>query len=308
MESEKQTYEKLTLKQVLGFAAPNTWTASVLPVIFGVVLSYVQKGSWDPLMSVCLLLISVLMQSAVNTLNDYFDYVKNTDTLENCDDPSEAILVYHRLNPKTVLQLGLFFLGFAALLGVWVVIKAGFAPLIIGVIGGVVVILYSFGKLPISYLPLGELVSGFVMGGLIPMAIFSALTREIDYTVLLYALPFILSIALLMNTNNICDIEKDAPAGKKTIPVLLGRGRSRGLYACVLVANILYVGCIVLICFPKGALLLLPVFAFDIYFIVKQLQLSLGAEVRKRSMAGIVRINLILGLGYTAAILLHGFL
>jgi len=308
MNAKNETYEKMSLKQVLGFAAPNTWTASVLPVIFGVVLSYVLKGTWDPLMSVCLLLICMLMQSAVNTLNDYSDYVKETDTLENCDDPSEAILVYHRLNPKAVLLLGFGFLAAAALLGVWVTIKAGFAPLIIGVIGGVVILLYSFGKLPISYIPLGELISGFIMGGLIPLAVFSAITGEIDFFVLVYAVPFIISVGLLMNTNNMCDIEKDVPAGKKTIPVLLGRKRSRVLYACILVANIIYTGCIVLIFFTKGAYLLIPVFACGIFFIVKQMKLSLGTEVRKRSMAGIVRINIVFGLGYTAAILLHGFL
>ena len=304
---EKKEYEKLNRKLVIGFAAPNTWSASILASVFGVALSFALKGLWDPVLSGCMIIICVLMQSAANTLNDYYDYIRKTDTLENCDDPTEAILVYHRLNPKSVLLLGFAFLAIAALPGIWVTIKAGMVPLVIGIIGGVITILYSYGRLPISSLPLGEIVSGFVMGGLIPLAICAAFCGEVDFTVLFYSLPLILSIAILMNTNNLCDIEKDVPAGKKTIPVLLGRKRARILYTALMAAQILCVGAIVIFYFPKGALLLLPIIASALFFVVKQARLPLDADTRKRAMAGIVRINFILGLGYVAMIIIQGF-
>jgi 1,4-dihydroxy-2-naphthoate octaprenyltransferase len=305
---EKKEYEKLNRKLVIGFAAPNTWSASILASVFGVALSFALKGLWDPALSGCMIIICVLMQSAANTLNDYFDYIKKTDTLENCDDPSEAILVYYRLNPKSVLVLGFAFLAAAALPGIWVTMQAGIIPLIIGIIGGIMTILYSYGRLPISSLPLGEIVSGFVMGGLIPLAIYAALSGEVDFTVFLYSLPLILSIAILMNTNNLCDIEKDIPAGKKTIPVLLGRERARILYVALITAQILCIILIVVLRFPKGAILLLPVIACAAYFVIRQARLPLTADTRKRAMAGIVRINFILGLGYIAMILVQGFL
>ena len=47
---------------------------------------------------------------------------------------------------------------------------------IIALIGAMFVIVYSAGKSPVSYLPLGEIISGFVMGGMIPLAIVDVLT------------------------------------------------------------------------------------------------------------------------------------
>ena len=308
MNPEKQNYESMKINHVIGLAAPHTWPASVIPVFLGAALSYVLTGRWDPVLFGCVLIISILMQSAVNTLNDYSDYLKGNDTLQNSDDPDDAILVYYNINPKSARLLGFGFLGIAALIGIWVTVKAGYIPLIIGIIGGIVLILYCFGKLPISYIPLGEFVSGFVMGALITLAVYAALAGTLDFMMLAYSIPLIIGIALLMFTNNICDIEKDIPGGKKTMPVLIGRKRSRKLYLAIIVAWMVSIACIVLLCFPKGAVLLIPVFACSIFLTVKQMRLSLARDSRLKSMLGILRIKIILQLGYVAAILLHGIL
>ena len=308
MDPETQDFESLKLKYIIGLAAPHTWPASVIPVFLGAALSYVLAGRWDPALFGCLLIISILMQSSVNTLNDYCDYLKKNDTLENSDDPDDAILVYFNVDPKAARLLGFGFLGIAALIGVWVTIQAGYIPLVIGIIGGVVLILYSFGKLPISYMPLGEFVSGFVMGGLITLAVYTALSGNFDLMSLLYSVPLIIGIALLMNTNNICDIEKDIPGGKKTITVLIGRERSRKLYITLIVVWMISIACIVLLYFPKGAVLLIPVIACSVFLTVKQMRLTLARDSRPQSMMGILRIKIILQLGYIAAILLHGIL
>ena len=306
MNPEKKNYESIKWKHVIGLAAPHTWPASILPSILGAALSYVIGGSWDPLLFVCLLVISVLMQSAVNTLNDYCDYLKENDTLDNSDDPSDAILVYYNINPKSARLLGFGFLMIAALIGVWVTIRAGYIPLAIGVFGGVIILLYSFGKLPISYMPLGEFVSGFVMGTLITLAVYTAIAGVFDPFVMVYTIPLVIGIALLMYTNNICDIEKDIPGGKKTITILLGRRRARGLYVVLLSLWVLSVICLVLIFFKNGAVLLLPLVIIALFLIARQMKLSLNQQSRRKSMTGILHIKLILQLGYIAIILVHG--
>ena len=306
MIQENNAYVALRLKHGVGLAAPHTWPAAILPTGLGVSLSFVAAGRWDPLLSVCLLLIAILMQSAVNTLNDYADFIKNTDTLENSDDPGDAILVYNRLNPKTVRSLGFVFLLAAAIPGVWVTIQAGFIPLYIGIVGGAVVILYSLGKMPISHFPLGEFVSGFVMGGLITLAVCTAISGVFDLFVLLYALPLIIGIALLMNTNNTCDIERDISSGRRTLPVILGRRRARVLYAVLLAVWISSVFCLVLIFFPKGAPAAVPVFAAAMLLYIRQFRLPLTQETRRQSMTGLLRLLMVLGLGYIVMVLLHG--
>lgn len=59
------------------------------------------SGKLNTLYAFILLLICVLMQSAVNVFNDYFDYVKGTDSEDNSsDDAFDAVLVYNNINPE----------------------------------------------------------------------------------------------------------------------------------------------------------------------------------------------------------------
>ena len=80
----------------------------------------------------------------------------------------------------------------AFLLGAYVIWQAGWIPLAIGVVGAVFVVVYSAGKTPVSYLPIGEAVSGGVMGGLIPLACYQALTGDLNWLMLLWAVPEII--------------------------------------------------------------------------------------------------------------------
>ena len=153
--------------------------------------------------------------------------MKGADSADDNVDPTDAVLVYNNVNPRAALALAVGFLAAAFLLGAYVIWIAGWIPLAIGAAGAVVVVLYSAGKTPISYLPIGELVSGFVMGGLIPLACYQALSGTFDLRALLWAVPTILGVGLIMFTNNTCDVEKDVESGRRTLSVLLGRERAR---------------------------------------------------------------------------------
>ena len=213
---------KLTPHMALNLAAPHTWPAAILPTLVAVCAS-ARVTPLSVTMVLTLLVIVVLMQSAVNTFNDYYDFVKGTDTEDANVEASDAVLVYNNVDPKSALKLAIGFLAVAFVLGIYAVVKAGFAPLVIALVGALFVVLYSAGKSPISYLPLGEAVSGIVMGGLIPLAVYQVLTGSLDFIVLVWAIPTIIGVGLIMFTNNTCDIERDIPAGRKTLPVLLGR-------------------------------------------------------------------------------------
>ena len=102
---------------MLRLAAPHTWAASVMPALLGTALA-AREGVSDPLMGLLLTAVCVLMQSAVNTFNDYSDFIKGTDTLENSPDADDAVMVYDRPSPRRVLFLGFAFLLAAALCAV----------------------------------------------------------------------------------------------------------------------------------------------------------------------------------------------
>ena len=224
------TYNRLTPKLALQLAAPHTWVASVCPMVFSILYCAVTGLHLNPFQMICLVPASVLLQSAVNTLNDYVDYRKGADSKEDNVEVSDAVLVYAGINPQHALLLGSGYLLGGVVLGILASMYAGLMPILIGIVGVLAVLLYSGGPLPVSYLPLGEIVSGVIMGGFIPLGTAACADNRLHPEILLRALPFIIGIGLIMMSNNGCDIEKDIAAGRHTLPVYLGRKRTRRLY------------------------------------------------------------------------------
>ena len=343
-------YERLTFLMCLRLAAPHTWPGpSILPTIFGGLFAILAGCAFSPALWCLLLAVAVFAQSAVNTLNDWADFKKGTDTLQNCDDPSDAVLVYHHPNPKHVLVLALVEMVLAFVCGLTCcIIAQTLIPLIIGIIGAIVVVIYSNAKLPISYLPLGELVSGVVMGLLIPLAdviVLEGFTKrsdslfslvEHDGFVALFTqgnwldlwgstlsgvftasassagsmlpffvcvLPFVIGIALIMATQNTCDIERDKPAGRHTLSVLLGRKRARALYCIFLIFWIALVLHCTFWYFNAGFWVFVITLIFGLGSICTALRSPLDVKARASSMAAINKANLFINGGYILAMM-----
>ncbi len=299
----EQPYGRFTAKMAIDIAAPHTWPASILPVAIAVCLAIATGYVVSASLTIVLLAICILMQSSVNTFNDYYDYVKGTDSSEDDVDPTDAVLIYNNVNPKSALAFAAALLVCAFVLGGYVIYRAGLIPLAIGVIGAVFVVIYSAGKTPISYLPLGEGVSGIVMGGLIPLACYQVLTGLLSPLAMLWALPEILGIGLIMFTNNTCDIEKDIDAQRRTLPVLLGRTKARTLYHAILALWILAIIAIVGMFFTSG-LIMIPFMLPSAYPLLKAIRNNpLAPQSRQAAMAQICSVNIALGAWYAAAIL-----
>lgn len=255
-----QKHQHLTAKSALQLAAPHTWAASVTPALLSAAIVFSEQKTLDIPLFLVLLVICILMQSAVNTFNDYFDLKKGTDTKADAVEESDAVLVYQNIPPSQALKLGIAFLAVAALLAVYPVWKGGLSVLLIGLLGALVVMLYSAGPVPLSYLPLGELVSGFIMGCLIPLGCYTALTGgNVRLSVMLETLPVAYGIAMIMLTNNTCDVEKDVAAGRRTLPVLLGKEKARVLYRICMFSWVTLMGVFVVVYLPRFRTLGFPV-------------------------------------------------
>ncbi len=300
----RKGYERLTVPMMVQLAAPHTWAASVMPVLLAAAMAHAVTGRLDPGMTLVLLAICVLMQASVNVLNDYFDYRKGADTAADNVEESDAVLVYHQVDPKSALFLAVLLLAAAFALGLLVILEAGLVPLGIALVGAAVVALYSGGKTPISYLPIGELVSGVVMGGLIPLACFYVLAEgSLSWLVLLWSVPPMIGIGLIMMTNNTCDIEKDVLAGRRTLPVLCGRARARSLYHGLMALWLAAIVAIVALCFPRGCIVL-PFMLLASYPLAKGLWGNpLAPPARVGAMGQVCSLNVALGAFYAAALL-----
>lgn len=287
-------------------AAPHTWPAAILPCLVAVCAAGVSDNGISALLACVLLAICILMQASVNTFNDYYDFVKGTDSAQDAVEQSDATLVYNNVNPRAALYLGVGLLVVAFALGAYVVACAGWIPLAIGIAGAFFVVAYSAGKTPLSYLPLGEIVSGTVMGGLIPLACYQALTGYLDWTMLVWALPEIIGVGLIMLTNNTCDREKDVEASRKTLPVLIGREKARHLYHGALVVWLVSIGVLCAVFFRSG-LIVLPFMYLAAYPLVKALFANpLVPASRVGAMAQICGVNIALGAFYACCIAANG--
>ena len=304
--SERPGYGRFTPLMALQIAAPHTWPAAILPALVAMACAAAQGFSISAIMAIILLMICVLMQAAVNTFNDYYDYVKGSDSSDDNVDPTDAVLVYNNVNPRSALALAIGFLAAAFILGAYVIWQAGWIPLAIGVVGAVVVVLYSAGKTPISYLPIGELMSGVVMGGLIPLACYQALTRSFDLIMLAWALPTIIGVGLIMLTNNTCDIEKDIESGRKTLSVILGRQNACTLYHSLVWVWIALIIANILIWFTAGWPVLIFMLAASIPLLKALLSNPLAPFARIGAMAQICSVNIALGAFYAAAVFASG--
>ncbi len=303
----KKVFSPLTPKLAWQLAAPHTWVAAYVGVLLSSVYTIAAySGQVNLVLLGLLLLICVFMQSSVNVFNDYFDYTKGTDSLENSsEDAFDAVLVYNNLNPKSVLALAIGYLVCAGIIGVYIVYSCGWIPLLIGLIGAIVVVIYSGGKTPISYLPIGEFISGIVMGSLIPLACTYVLSGVLDFFVLVLSIPLAVGIGMILATNNTCDIEKDIDAKRKTLAVVLGRTEATNVYRLVIMLWIILTIILVGILYTKG----LPIMAFmliGIFPVARALfKNPLIQQSREPAMSQIVMLNVIISAFYCLAILVN---
>ncbi len=307
--NQTTAYKKMTFKAVMELAAPHTWPASILPVLLGTALSCALQGAFDPLIFLSTFCAAVLLQAAVNTLNDYVDFVSGTDTLENSDDPTDASLIYHGFRPRCALILGFVFVLLAAIIGSYTVYRSGLTPLMIGIVGAVVVVAYSLGPAPISRLPLGEFMSGLIMGGGITLACYTAQSGDFSWVILgkilWFSLPTMMTIGLIMLTNNTCDIERDTQTGRKTLAVLLGRKKAKNLLTEGATLSILLVYLIVAYSFPRGVFLIPIAFISFALTAIGWRKLPMTTAVRGPAMGGTLKICKIVNGYYLAMIFVH---
>ena len=301
-EKMTRTYSPLTFQAWLELATPNTWGTSLPPVLLGSVLAFNLKGEFFPVRFILLLLCSLLMHWAVNALNHLFDFLKDTDSLENCLDPHDAPMVYHNLHTRTVALLAVFYLFAAFLLSLYLLFQAGWPLLLMGIFGAFIVIFYAGGPMPITHTPFGEFAAGFTMGGVITFASYFAMTGNLDWIILLYALPCIITIGCILLLNNTCDIEKDIPAGRHTLPILIGRKRASALLKSGYIAAAIFAEIILITVFPQGCWFFPIIVVLSLKKFKSVMTMEFRAETRMAGMKSVLPLTPLLNLGYVVSI------
>lgn len=212
---------------------PKTLTAALAPVLAGTGLA-AHHGVADFGPALAALLGAGLIQIGTNLANDYYDFVRGTDT----DERVGPVRVTQAgiLPPASVKRGMMVALGLAFLVGIYLAAVGGWPIVLIGLASLACAVLYTGGPFPLAYHGLGDLFV-FVFFGLVAVGgtyWVQGLAWPPDAILAGTGLGA-LSTAILV-VNNLRDLPTDARAGKRTLAVRIGRTGSRVEYVLLLLA------------------------------------------------------------------------
>lgn len=217
---------------------PFTLTASIIPVLIGTTLA-MQSHSLQTDLFMAMLVASILIQSATNMFNEYYDYKRGLDTAESVG--IGGAIVRDGIQPRTVMILALVFFAVSVLFGFYIVLQTTWWIAVIGSLCMAMGYFYTGGRYPIAYTPFGELVSGFFMGVMIVGIAYYIQTEWLNLAFILAAsIPISLLVGALMMANNIRDRVEDQGSGRKTLAIMLGHNRAILLLAAMFVSAYLW--------------------------------------------------------------------
>jgi 1,4-dihydroxy-2-naphthoate octaprenyltransferase len=211
-------------------ARPRTLPAAVAPVLVGTTLA-ATLGTFKVLTFIATLLGALFIQIGANLSNDYSDARRGADTEDRLGPV--RVTAGGLVPPRQVLIATYVAFGLAVLVGVYLIVTAGWQLLLIGAASILAGVLYTGGPKPYGYEGLGE-VFVFLFFGLVAVTGTYFAQREAwSWESFALAVPVGLLATAILMVNNVRDLETDRRAGKRTLAVRLGRSRARTLYGAM---------------------------------------------------------------------------
>ncbi len=250
----------MSLRAFLDLVELRTKTASLVPFLLGTFWASWKGVDILPLRLILFFVSMISFDMLTTALNNYADRRRDGERGRGGRDvnPHNAIVAHNLPENKVRALLVLLFLV-ATLSGLLLAAESGPVVLVLGAACFGAGILYSAGPLPLSRTPLGEVVSGFFMGFVLPLIaatihagsgyFFAASVSGRQFEVAIdwpnflglfaASIPAMAGIAGIMLANNICDIDGDRADGRCTFPVSVGRKTSLTVFGLLQLAAVL---------------------------------------------------------------------
>jgi len=246
----------------------------------------------------------LLCHISVNVLNDYFDYRSGID-LETRRTPfsgGSGILPPALLKPRQVFWLGMGSFLLAIPIGVYFVITRGWLLLPLLLIAAICIALYT----PfLTRLGWPEWAPGIGLGALPILGMYFVQTTTYTQPAIIAAIPSGILVHNLLLLNEFPDTEADKKAGRKTLPITMGRARAGIVYsALTLVVYLWIIGAVVagqMPLFCLIALLTLPFALKAIRGALKYQDMSKLVPAMASNVLVVLLTQLLLGIGYILA-------
>ena len=251
----------------------------------------------------------LLCHISVNVLNDYFDYRSGID-LETKRTPfsgGSGILPAALLKPRQVLWFGLAASLLALPIGIYFVMVRGWLLLPLLLIGAVCILLYT----PlITRLGWPEWAPGVGLGALPVLGIYFIQTAAYTSPAIVACIPSGILVHNLLLLNEFPDTEADRKAGRKTLPIIMGKTGAGIVYSILTAAVYLWIiGAVVAGVMPVFSLIALLTFPLAIKAIqgaIKHQDASKLASAMGNNVLVVLLTQLLLGVGYILSKLVVG--
>jgi len=235
------------IKRFLDYVEIRTKITSTFAFLITIALLLYKKQTINWGLTLIFFAAMFLFDLTTTAINNYIDTKKNHQILQ--------------FNRKTALVIIYVLFGTSAALGLYLAFLTDIVILLVGGICFLCGVFYTYGPVPISRQPLGEVLSGMFYGLLIPFIILylntpagTFLTLNVNFqtmslqlqngpllTLLLFSIIPFGTTANIMLANNICDLEKDIAVKRHTLPYYIGKNAlylHAGLYYLTYLATI----------------------------------------------------------------------
>ena len=273
---------------------PFAFTASVIPVLAGAALAWVNElWNWAPFIAA--LLGAVFLHAGTNIVNEVYDVRKGVDSITS-PRASHAI-VKGRMKERTALIIAGTFFVLAILVGVYLVWLRGPAIIalgLLGLLGG-----WGYTAPPLEYKnhALGVPIVFLLMGPLMVEGSYFAVSGEWSLTALVLSIPVGLLVAAILHGNEWRDIREDSRAGISTMSAKIGRRWAHyGYVALVLGAYIVLALSVIADILPAWTMLAILSLPF-LAQVIRSAELGATGQARAIAMIDLQTARLHLAFG-----------
>ncbi|MDU2490082.1 MAG: 1,4-dihydroxy-2-naphthoate polyprenyltransferase [Clostridium celatum] len=230
----------------------QTKVASIIPYLVGTVFALYKFDNFNMKNAILLFLSMIIFDMTVTAINNYVDYIKAIKKEGFGYEEHNAITKYG-LKPKTVLGIIIVMLIVSSSLGILLFLNTNIIILLVGLLCFTIGIFYSFGPIPISRTPFGEIFSGVTMGffitflaiyihifdkGILNISIIDGnfelmINLKVIIAIFVISIPLIVGISNIMLANNICDMEDDFINRRFTLPIYIGKENALTIFKCL---------------------------------------------------------------------------
>ena len=234
---------------------PFSFTASVLPVSVGGAIALSQGRMHWPLF-IAALLGALGLHIGTNVINEIYDVRHGIDSITS-PRMSMAILK-GRISERGAFVVAWSGFILALLMGIFLVLHRGWPIVLLGLIGFIGGYFYTAPPFQYKYRALGLPLVFLLMGPLMVVGAYFAVTGTFDPNLLIVSLPVGLLVTAILHGNEWRDVAEDTRHGFTTFSAQVGREAAHWVYVMLILGAYVAVGLAVMVgALPTLALLTL---------------------------------------------------